>query len=179
MEIDLNNYDLEHITTGHRRRSGVAESTTVLALVLQPEHIATLLRAPDRRYQVNANHLVDSVLLRRLSIRTSTSFAVRRVSAKGSHFEASGLAARQSTDLLPEAALGDCLHLWRMAWFLWNLDRLRRRIEREPDRVAYVDEALERDRHILRLAAVTQDPTAKPVSLEPIVIPLEMSRRAT
>ena len=56
-----------------------------------------------------------------------------------------------------------------MAWFLWKLDRLRRRIVREPEGEAYVDEALER----MPLPVVTQEPTSKP-----IVIPLAMPRRS-
>ena len=67
----------------------------------------------DRTTIERADHLVDSVLLRRLPIRTGPSVAVRRVSAKGSHITAPGTAACQPTGLLLEAVLGDCLHVWR------------------------------------------------------------------
>jgi hypothetical protein len=65
-----------------------------------------------------------------------------------------------------------------MAWFLWKLDRLRRRIQREPEGEAYVDEALERSRRILPLPVVTQEPMSKPIPADPVVISLDRPRRA-
>jgi hypothetical protein len=65
-----------------------------------------------------------------------------------------------------------------MAWFAWKLERLRRRIEREPEGEAYADEAIERFPRILALPVEAQQATPKPHSAETVVISLARPRRA-
>lgn len=182
MEIDMNNYDLEHITTGHPRMSA-AEWREIYDrawhLYYSPEHIATLLRRA-RADGIKLGRIIWSILFYYGAYRFERVHPLQcgvfrrkvRISRRP------GLPRVNPLLFYPKRLWEIVSTYGAMAWFLWNLDRLRRRIEREPDGDAYVDEALERDRHILPLAAVTQDPTAKRISPEPIVIPLKMPRRA-
>jgi hypothetical protein len=148
-------------------------------LYYSPEHIATLLRRARAggiklgrivwsilfyygAYRFERVHPLQCGVLRR-KVRTSRRPGLRRVNP---------------LLFYPKRLWEMVCTYGGMAWFLWKLDRLRRRIEREPEGEAYVDEALRRHRYVLPLPVVTQEPTSQPISAEPIAVPLALPRRA-
>lgn len=182
METDMNNYDLEHITTDHPRMSAAEwwkSYDRAWHLYYSPEHIATLLRRA-RAGGIKLGRITWSILFYYGAYRFERVHPLqcgvfrRKVRAS----RRPGLPRVNPLVFYPQRLWEIVSTYGAMAWFAWKLDRLRRRIEREPEGEAYVDEALERSRHILPLPVVTQEPTSKPISADPVVISLARPRRA-
>ena len=182
METDMNNYDLEHITTDHPRMSA-AEWRNIYDgawhLYYSPEHIATLLRRA-RAGGIKLGRITWSILFYYGAYRFERvhplQCGVFRRKVRTSRRP--GLPRVNPLVFYPKRLWEIVSTYGALAWFAWKLDRLRRRIEREPEGEAYVDEALERSRHILPLPVAPQEPTSKPISADPVVISLARPRRA-
>ncbi len=177
METDMNKYDLEHITTDHPRMSagewwGIYDRAW--HLYYSPEHIATLLRRA-RAGGIKLGRISWSILFYYGAYRFERvhplQFGVFRRKVRTSRRP--GLPRVNPLVFYPKRLWEIVSTYGAMAWFAWKLDRLRRRIEREPEGVAYVDEALERSPHILPRPVAAQEPTSTPISAEPDVISLE------
>jgi hypothetical protein len=146
MDADMNRYDAEHVTTRHPRMSA-AELQDIYRrawhLYYSPEHIETLLRrahagGPRAKrlsamiflyygsYRFENVHPLQCGLLRR-KVRTT-----RRP----------GL-PRESPLLFYPRRLWEICSTYAAAggYYLW-LQRLRKRIEREPDAASYTDQAM-------------------------------------
>ena len=176
METDMNNYDLEHVTTDHPRMTaeewrGIYDQAW--HLYYSPEHLETLMRRA-RATGIKTTRLTWSVLF------YYGSYKFERV-----HPLQCGVFRRKvRTSRRPGLPRVNPLlyypkRLWEivttytsLAWFGVKLELMRRRIEREPDGEAYLDDALERSRHILSLPVLQPEPAAAEV--EPVLIPLKI-----
>ena len=182
LETDMNNYDLEHVTRDHPRMSA-AEWRGIYDrawhLYYSPEHVATLLRRA-RTDGIKLGRITWSILFYYGAYRFERvhplQCGVFRRKARNSRRP--GLPRVNPLVFYPKRLWEIVSTYGGMAWFAWKLHRLRRRIEREPEGEAYVDEALERSRHILPLPVVTQEPTSKPISAEPVMISRTKVQRA-
>ena len=148
MEPDMNNYDLEHVCTGHSRMSrdewaGIYESAWLQYYSM--DHIETLLRRaiadgiPARRLMnslivfrgmplIEKIHPLQGGYLRRRQRRT------RRPSAPPE--SALAFHARHATRTV--------LRLGQLAALFWRMNRIRKRVEREHAARPYTDIAIAR-----------------------------------
>jgi hypothetical protein len=182
MDPDMNNYDLEHVTTDHPRMSatewrGIYDRAW--SLYYSADHITRLLRRA-RADGIKLTRITWSILFYYGSYRFERvhplQCGVFRRKIRTSRRP--GLPRVNPLIFYPKRLWEIASTYGAMAWFAWKLERLRRRIEREPEGEAYADEAIERFPHILPLPVVAQQTTPKPDSAEPVVIPLARTRRA-
>jgi hypothetical protein len=148
MDPDLNRYDLEHVTTAHPRMSArqwQAVYDRAWQLYYSPAHVATLLRRA-RASGIATDRMVWSVCC------YYGSYRFERV-----HPLQCGIVRRKvRTTRRPGLPLENPLlfyprRLWEFVstytalgcYYLW-LQRLQRRIDRDPRSVAYTDAALSR-----------------------------------
>jgi radical SAM superfamily enzyme YgiQ (UPF0313 family) len=146
MDPDMNVYDTEHVTTRHPRMSA-AEWQDIYRrawhLYYSPEHIETLLRRAHAggprikrlaasiflyygSYRFENVHPLQSGVLRR-KVRTNRRPGLPRESALLFY-------PRRLWEMCSTYAAGGTFYLW--------LQRLRKRIERDPDAASYTDQAL-------------------------------------
>ncbi len=149
MDPDMNKYDLEHVTTGHAKMSaeewqGIYQRAW--HLYYSPAHIETLLRRAEatgskaRRlmwaivcyygsYRFEKTHPLQAGIVRR-KVRRSRRPDMPRDSVWTFY-------PRRVLDLLTTAIT--------IGRFVWQLDRLRRRVERDHQAHGYQDRALAPD----------------------------------
>lgn len=182
MDPDMNNYDLEHVTTDHPRMSatewrGIYDRAW--SLYYSADHVATVLRRA-RADGIKLTRIIWSILFYYGAYRFERVHPLqcgvfrRKVRAS----RRPGLPRVNPLIFYPKRLWEIASTYGAAAWFAWKLERLRRRIEREPDGEAYADEALERFPRILPLPVIAQQATPKPDSAEPVVISLATPRRA-
>ena len=146
MDPDMNKYDSEHVVTAHRHMAA-AEWTAVYDrawhLYYSPQHIETLLKramaqgASPRRVAEAAFFFYAAAVFERVHPLQSGLFRRkgRRQRRTGMPREALlTFAARRLRDVF-----GTYVPMLRL---LWTVDRLRRRIERDPANRAYSDVAI-------------------------------------
>ena len=148
-------------------------------LYYSPEHVETLLRrARAARHPFEAAYLVGLALLRQLSLREGPSAAMRHVSPQGAHDAAAVFQRENPLPFYPKRLWEMVRTYGSMAWFGWQLRRLRLRIEREPGSEAYLDEALDRSKHILPLPVLQPETPVAAAPAEPQIIPLVIRKAA-
>ena len=154
MDPDMNKYDLEHVVTGHSRMSQ-AEWENVYASAWKTyytfEHMETVLRRAAV-FDLKVSHLSGLLYM----------FG-KTVEAEGVHPLQSGLIRRKSRRdrrhgmplelplvFYPRYAKEFLVRYGRVAIDMLRLERIRRRVLKDPQRYAYTDQAL---------AAVTAEET--------------------
>jgi hypothetical protein len=146
MDADMNRYDSEHVTTAHPRMSAEEWAATYRRawdLYYSPQHMATLLKRA----------VADGIRTRRVAETIFYFYAT--VAFEGVHPLQSGLLRRKSRrhrrygsprePLLTFGArrLREVFATYvPMLRLLWMIDRLRRRIERDPSNRLYSDLAI-------------------------------------
>jgi radical SAM superfamily enzyme YgiQ (UPF0313 family) len=146
MDPDMNKYDSEHVVTAHQHMTAeqwTAAYDRAWHLYYSPAHIETLLRramangASPRRVAEAAFFFYAAAVFERVHPLQSGLF--RR---KARRQRRSGL-PRESVPAFALRRLGD---MWRtyvpMLGLLWRIDRLRRRIQRDPNATRYTDLAI-------------------------------------
>jgi Radical SAM superfamily len=146
MDPDLNKYDLEHVTSRHKVMSSAQLEAVYHAAWHQyytPEHVETLMRRAEvmgpkaqkielmvfqfyGSYRYEKLHPLQSGLFRR-KVRTS-----RRP----------GLPLESPFVFYPRRAVEFVSAYVRLGLYFLKLHRIRRRVERDPARLAYTDVAL-------------------------------------
>jgi hypothetical protein len=146
MDPDLNKYDLEHAVTDHPRMTR-AELEAIYqeawSLYYTPEHIETLLR----RAAVTSIPLLSFV---KVLVQFTTMMQVEKVHPLQSGLFRLKHPSERRPGLPPEPAITFYPRfIWnlvagnlRLLATIWWIFRLKRRIERDPGRSLYTDQAL-------------------------------------
>jgi hypothetical protein len=146
MDADMNRYDAEHVTTGHPRMSA-AELQDIYRrawhLYYSPEHIETLLRRAraggPRIKRVAAMIFLYYGSFRFENVHPLQCGVLRR---KVRSTRRPGL-PRENPLLFYPRRLWEIGSTYAAAGtFLWWLQRLRKRIEQDPNAASYTDQAL-------------------------------------
>src|SRR5262245_55278750 len=148
MDADMNRYDAEHVTTGHPRMS-TAEWEDIYRrawhLYYSPEHIETLLRRAEAD-GVQAKRLAAMILLYYGSYRFENVHPLQcgLLRRKVRTTRRPGLPRENPLLFYPRQLWEICsTYAAAGAYYLW-LQRLRKRVERDPDAASYTDQALTR-----------------------------------
>ena len=146
MEPDMNRYDVEHVTAEHSRMSAAewkAAYDRAWHLYYSPDHVKTLLRRA-RAGGTRTKRLADAIFTFYGSYRfegvhplQSGVFRrkVRRTHRPGMPLETPLLFyTKRAWDIVSKYTRGALYYLW--------LNRVRKRIERDPDAATYTDAAI-------------------------------------
>ena len=146
LEPDMNKYDSEHVTTAHQRMT--AEQWTSIYerawhLYYSPAHIETLLRraaagrVSTRRVAEHTFYFFATVAYEQVHPLQGGLFRRKR-----RNFRRSGL-PRENPMLFPVRRVWEMVATYvPTLLLLWKIQRLRRRIERDPLRTSYSDLAI-------------------------------------
>jgi hypothetical protein len=146
MDPDMNLYDAEHVTTGHPRMSAAQWQDIYRRawhLYYSPEHIETLLRRA-RAAGPRVKRLAAMILLyygsyRFLNVHPLQCGIVRR---KVRTSRRPGLPRENPLLYYPRRLWETCSDYAAMgSYYLW-MQRLRQRVERDPNGASYTDQAL-------------------------------------
>ena len=146
MDADLNKYDLEHAVTDHptmSREELEAIYQEAWSIYYTPEHIETLLR----RAIVTKIPLMSFI---KVLVQFTTMMQVEKVHPLQSGLFRLKHIAERRPGLPPESVLAFYPRfLWslvannlKLVSTIWWMLKLKRRIERDPDRLRYMDQAL-------------------------------------
>lgn len=146
MDADLNKYDLEHAVTGHSRMSQAeweAIYREAWSLFYSPEHMVTILRRA-------AATGVRTKSISKLLIWFSTSVAIEKVHPlqggvlrfRNRLDRRPGLPIESAWRFYPREGFSMVAKTAKLVWLLLKIEIARRKIERDPGRKAYVDQAL-------------------------------------
>jgi radical SAM superfamily enzyme YgiQ (UPF0313 family) len=178
MDPDMNNYDLEHMTTDHPRMTAEEWRTAydrAWHLYYTPEHIETLLRrarasrsSPSRlaqmilffygTYRFERLHPLQAGLFRR-KVRTTRRPGLPRV---------------HPLIFYPNRLLEIVKTQLSIAWFFLKVDHIRRRVVRDPTSKTYRDRSLEPGKSIVSLPVLQ----SAAVSPESTLVSLDIRSRA-
>ena len=146
MDADLNKYDLEHAVTDHpkmTREQLEAIYQEAWSLYYTPEHIETLLR---RAFVTN----IPLLSFMKVLVQFTTMMQVEKVHPLQSGLFRLKHITERRPGLPPESTLTFYpRHVWtliannlKLVATIWWMFRLKRRIERDPNRQSYMDQAL-------------------------------------
>ncbi len=146
MEPDMNNYDLEHVTTAHPRmstREWAAIYDRAWHLYYSPEHIATLLRRA-KASGAGTKHVASAILCYYGSYRFEKVHPLQCgiVRRKIRDTRRPGFPREHPLLFYPRRVWETVTTYWEMVnYHLW-MERLRQRIDRNPRAAEYTDAAL-------------------------------------
>ena len=146
MDPDLNKYDLEHVVTDHptmSRKELQAVYDEAWKLFFTPQHIETVLRRA-------AAADVPLMSLVKVMAHYTCAMQLEKVHPLQSGFIRTKRRDERRPELPREGALEFYPRYWwtllwrnaQIAKMVWLLLRVKRRIERDPNRYAYTDQAL-------------------------------------
>ena len=167
MDPDLNKYDLEHAVTAHSRMTQAEWERIYLdawSLFYTPEHMATILKRA-------AATGVRTWSILKLLVWFSTSVAVEKVHPlqggvlrlKDRRDRRPGLRIEPAWSFYPKFAWETVSKTARLLALGFRLNAVRKRIEADPDKEAYSDQALTpvRDDDAEALELFTQNDAAR------------------
>jgi radical SAM superfamily enzyme YgiQ (UPF0313 family) len=146
MDADMNRYDSEHVTTAHQHMSTAAWEAIYRRawdLYYSPAHIETLLKramasgASARRVAEMTFFFYATAAFERVHPLQGGLFRRKRRTQRRSGLPREGRARfawRRTRDV--------CTTYAPMLFLLWKIDRMRRRIQRDPASRSYTDVAL-------------------------------------
>jgi radical SAM superfamily enzyme YgiQ (UPF0313 family) len=146
MDPDLNKYDVEHVTTHHGRMSEREWQSAYAAawhLYYTPEHVETLLRRA-RAMGAGTGHVASAILSYYGSYRLEHLHALQcgLVRRKVRATRRPGM-PKENPLLFYPRRVGETLAIYvALGWYALRLERLRRRIEKDPSAAKYTDRAL-------------------------------------
>jgi hypothetical protein len=146
MDPDMNKYDLEHVVTGHARMSqqewkGIYDEAW--KLYYTPEHIETILRRAAV-YDLGVSHLsgllcIFSKAAELEKVHPLQSGLFRR---KFRRDRRSGMAIESAWRFYPKLIWEVVVKHAQGAWHYYQIDKIRRRVQKDPQRMNYMDAAL-------------------------------------
>lgn len=146
MDADMNKYDLEHVVTGHSKMSkaqweAIYDSAWKTYYTL--EHMETVLRRAAV-FDLGVSHLTGLLYMFGKTVEAEgvhplQSGLLRRKVRRDRRF---GMPLEPAAVFYPRYAWQILARYTRVAWDLYKLDRMRRRILNDPRRKDYFDPAL-------------------------------------
>jgi hypothetical protein len=146
MDPDLNKYDLEQVVTGHAQMSKEQwESIYRRAwkLYYTPDHMETVIRRATA-YDVGVSHLTGLLTIFSMAVEIENVHPLqgglfrRKYRTDRRH----GMPIESVWTFYPRYAWEIVTKCTRIAWRTYALDRLRRKIRKDPLRYEYFDAAL-------------------------------------
>lgn len=145
LEQDLNRYDTFHVTTGHARMSTDAWLDIyrrAWGLYYTPEHVATVMRRARARGEPLGHLMVKMVVFYACQaiedVHPLDGGLIRR---KYRRDRRPGLPIESPFVFYPRLVLESLRKYSRLLWIYWRFNRIRRRVERDPDGASYQDVA--------------------------------------
>jgi tRNA A37 methylthiotransferase MiaB len=148
MDPDMNRYDLEHVTTKHARMSATQWQETydrAWHLYYSPEHVETLLRRA-KAGGAGIKHVASAILCYYGSYRFEKVHPLQCgiLRRKVRHTRRPGFPKENPLLFYPRRLWETLSTYLAMGIYHLGLERVRRRIDRDPKAAAYTDAALSR-----------------------------------